>query len=218
MNNYIVKMDQFYDRFNGAYFGILSIIISLVSVFIAVISYVNIGNTFSFQDTFLSTLGDTPGLTTLIYSGGVVLVNFSKLFFALYLYLIYFRSKNVSKRVSWILFGISIITTTGFLVHLVPFSVSPALHIGGTMVYFLTSVLGFVLVSILELRNMELSNYLAIFGIIVVIFYFSFAFFLFELETGNFQNRAIAVTVEWLSYFSVLTWVFVHSAYMLKNP
>lgn len=218
MNYYNHKFDQFFDRFNGAYFGLFSIIISLGSVFLAVFSYINAGNTFNFQETFLSTLGDTEGLTTLIYSTGVILVNFTKLFFALFLYLVYFRRKNVSKRMSWILVVISIISSIGFLVHLVPFSVSPMLHIGGTLIYFISSVLGFMLVSILELRTVDLSNYLALLGVIVILLYFTFTFFLFQLEAGNFENRSLAVTVEWLSYFSILSWVFVHSIYILKNP
>ncbi|MHA2309294.1 MAG: hypothetical protein ACXABJ_08455, partial [Candidatus Heimdallarchaeaceae archaeon] len=213
-----VKVDQFYDRVNGAYFGLISIGISLLSVFLAVISYESIGNVFSFQDTFLSTFGDTPGVTTLIYSGGVVLVNFFKLFFSYYLFILYFRRRGVSRKVTWVLFGFSLIATFSYLLHLIPYSISATAHIGGTILYFLASVFSFFVISIVELKTDKLPNYLAIFGFIVIICYFTFLRFLLELEAGIFINRTTAVTVEWFAYLSVLVWVIVHSVYVLKNP
>lgn len=213
-----MKADQLYDRVNGAYFGLISIGISLLSVLLAVISYESLGNVFSFQDTFLSTLGDTPGATTLIYSGGVVLVNFFKLFFSYHLFIHYFQRNGVSRKVTWVLFGFSLVATFSYLLHLVPHSVSATAHIGGTILYFLASVCSFFVVSIAELKTDQLPNYLAIFGFIVIISYFTFLRFLLELEAGIFINRATAVTVEWVAYFSVLTWVVVHSLYVLKNP
>ena len=69
----MVKLDSFYEKVNGSYFGIIGFIISFVSVLIAQRLYMAVDPSFSGTTNFISDLGAGPNGSDIVFNTGMIL-------------------------------------------------------------------------------------------------------------------------------------------------
>lgn len=217
MSNLYQKIDSFYGRFHGSWYGYAAVLASVSSVGLSILLYMRIDPTFSFLTHYLSTIGAAPSWPGYVYTLGMTITNVLKVFFALFI-VRFFQLLGAGKRITWTVFAISVISSAGWAIStFVPYTLSLMLHISSALLYFFGSVIGQVLIIRIELSNPRIPNYLAIFGLIVVTAYA--AFFVLEIMVlaVPMTNKALSVVTEWLSYLSIMAWVGIHSYYTSKS-
>ena len=67
------KLDRFYEKINGSYFGIIGFIISFVSVLTAQMLYMAVDPSFSGTTNFISDLGAGPNGSDIVFNTGMIL-------------------------------------------------------------------------------------------------------------------------------------------------
>ncbi|MFW9954697.1 MAG: DUF998 domain-containing protein [Candidatus Thorarchaeota archaeon] len=213
MSTVYQKIDAFYGRLNGSYYGIMAVVTSVVSLVFAILLYVGIDPSFSFLTHYLSTIGASPTVAGLVYTLGMLITNLFRVLFALFI-IRFFQLKGSGKKITWTVFGISVITSIGWGINtFVPYTLSLMLHISSIMVYFFGSIISQMLIVGIELKNPGIPNYLAVFGFIVITTFL--AFFVLEIAvfTSMMTDKTLSVISEWLAYLSIIVWVTVHSIY-----
>ncbi len=217
MSNLYHKVDSFYGRLHGSWYGYAAVLASVSSVGVSILLYMQIDPTFSFLTHYLSTIGAAPSWPGYVYTLGMTITNVLKVFFALYI-VRFFQLLGAGKRITWTVFMISVISSVGWAIStFVPYTLSLMLHISSALIYFFGSVIGQLLIIQIELKTPRIPNYLAIFGLIVVMTYA--AFFVLEIMVlaAPTINKVLSVVTEWLSYLSIMAWVSIHSFYTRKS-
>jgi len=217
MNTTYNKIDAFYGKLNGSYYGLMAVVTSVVSLAVAILLYIGIDPTFSFLTHYLSTIGASPSLAGGIYTLGMAITNVFRILFALFI-IRFFQLRGTGKRITWTVFAITLITSVGWAINtFVPYTLSLMLHISSIMVYFFGSIISQILIIRIELKNTKIPNYLVVFGIIVIITYLSFFILEIAVFTAIMTDKTLSVVSEWLAYLAIMIWVTVHSIYTKRT-
>jgi len=217
MTSLYQKIDNFYGRLNGSYYGFIAIVVSIISLGVAILLYIEVDPTFSFLTHYLSTIGASPTIAGEVYILGMVVTNVFRILFALFI-IRFFQLKGAGLRITWTVFIISVITSIGWGINtFVPYTISLALHISSIMVYFFGSVISQILIIKIEYGNSKIPNYLAIFGFFVIFTYLLFFVLEIVVLVGIMTDKTMSVVSEWLAYLSIMIWVVVHSYYTYKS-
>jgi len=214
------KLDRFYEKINGSYFGIIGFIISFVSVLIAQMLYMAVDPSFSVTTNFISDLGAGPNGSDIVFNTGMILYGIFTLPFYTYLgwYLSQKRDDN-SLRIGMIA---GIIGSIGqILAGVFPFdpnnNFSYNMHIIAAGILFYAVLIMLLIYGISEYRNPNIPKVLSILAFISAILYGTFitSAIIQYLISTPFQTYTYVT--EWIGSWMMSVWVIAHIYYTLKN-
>ncbi|TXT58706.1 MAG: membrane protein of unknown function [Promethearchaeota archaeon] len=208
-------LDKLYQKINGSYFGFLGVIISLLSMVISYLIYIQVDTSFSLTTHFISDLGNGPNFSGIVFSIGMV--SASILFLLFYIYLTrYLLIQNARKGYVFVAFGAALFSFIGgVFVGLFPSSIAQILHLtGGFFVFF-----GFFWLatfnSLSEYHLPDFNKKVASIGFLLAPFPLIYLALLLIFYIPEI-NEALAIFFEWVAYFIEMVWIFIQAAYMLK--
>jgi len=79
------KLDYFYEKINGYYFGIIAFLINLFSITIAQVLYIEAEPNFSMCSNFISDLGAGPNRSDIFFNIGLIFTGISIMPFFVYI-------------------------------------------------------------------------------------------------------------------------------------
>ena len=214
------KLDRFYEKINGSYFGIIGFIISFISVLIAQMLYMAVDPSFSVTTNFISDLGAGPNGSDIVFNTGMILYGIFNIPFYTYLgwYLSQKRDDN-SLRIGMIA---GIIGSIGqILAGVFPFdpnnNFSYNMHIIAAGILFYAVLIMLLIYGISEYRNPNIPKVLSILAFISAILYGTFitSAIIQYLISTPFQTYTYVT--EWIGSWMMSVWVIAHIYYTLKN-
>lgn len=191
--------------------GIGCLILAFGSILGAVLVYLPVDPEFSIFTTYLSDIGDTPGLPGIILNTGVILAAPLRFIVIVLVLLRLGNLTELSKTYQASILTIGGLATIGtVLMTAVPFSVGPSIHKAGIGLYFLGVVFLQLLFGVRELGIKGLSRLLPLLSLLVVACFLVFLTLFLLYESGN-VSRTTPVFWEWLCVITSLVWLLGHS-------
>ncbi len=196
--------------------GLVAGTLGLFVVFISSLAYIPQHPEFSLFNTFLSTIGDTPGWPQILFNSGTLLAAPVR-YLVLVLFAMRLYQLGAGRAFMFAVLTIGFISTTGtVLMTAVPFSLAPAIHKTGIGLYFLGVVILQAVVFVKQWSMKQISRWLPILSLTTVIVFVMFFFFLTLYEKGVI-GQGSAVFFEWLCFFSSIVWVYGQSLILGKQ-
>jgi hypothetical protein len=197
--------------------GITGIFLGILTVLSASLAYAPVHPDFSIFNTYLSDIGDTPGWPQILFNSGTLL-GAPLRYAVLILVVLRLRSISESNRAFEAVFlTIGAFSTLGTVaMTAVPFSVAPAIHKVGIVLYFLGVVFLQSLLGVKELRIKDLSRTLPMLSFSVVASFLVFFVLIMLYETGNVE-RNVPVFWEWMCFFTSMIWLGGHTILLGKE-
>jgi hypothetical membrane protein len=214
------KLDNFYEKLNGSYFGIISFLVSLVSVTTAQILYMEADPSFSMNTNFVSDLGTGPNGSDIIFSIGMILTG--TLIMPFYVYI----GWNLQKGEAWDFINIGMImgligSLGMILVGVFPLNpndnLSYHMHIIAAGILFYGFLCMLLIYGISEYRDSKISNLLSFLSFITAGLFGAFitSVIIQFLSSETFQ--AYTYILEWIGLYSAGLWIIAHVYYTLKH-
>jgi hypothetical protein len=196
--------------------GLIAGTLGLFVVLIASLAYIPQHPEFSLFNTFLSTIGDTPGWPQILLNSGILLAApLRYLVLVLFALRLYELGAGRSFKVAVLVIGL--ISTLGtVLMTAVPFSLAPSIHKGGIGLYFLGIVVLQSFVFLKQWSMKTINRLLPILSMVMVVIFIVFFVLLMFYEQGII-DRSSPVFFEWMCFFSSIAWIYTQSV-MLGNP
>jgi hypothetical membrane protein len=191
--------------------GAFAFTVAILTVLASVLAYLPVNPEFSIFTTYLSDIGDTPGWPQVWFNSGTLLA--APLRYAVILLLVLrLRSYDgVKKSFEVAVLTMGALSTLGtVLMTAVPFSVGPAIHKSGIVLYFLGVVFLQSLIGKRELSIQGFPRSLPLLSYAIVISYLVFFVLVLLYETGVVGRHA-PVFWEWMCFFTSLGWLIAHS-------
>jgi hypothetical membrane protein len=208
-------INKFNEKVKGAYFGILGILISLISIFLSIFLYLQADPSFSFFTDFISFLGVGPNYSDIVFNIGVIIS--SPIIMIFYLYLGTFLMAKIEEQkgilsialVAAVFYGIGNIILAVFTNDL-----NLSLHLIGAYIAFgAYFVLGCIF-SYVEMNIPEFNRTIAISGFIPCILLVGHIVLLFILYYTDIFP-ALPIFIEWIMFFIIMAWVLIQAVYIL---
>lgn len=208
-------INKFNEKVNGAYFGILGILISLISIFLSIFLYLQADPSFSFFTDFISFLGVGPNNSDIVFNIGVIIS--SPIIMIFYLYLGTFLMSKIEEQkgilsialVAAVFYGIGNIILAVFTNDL-----NLSLHLIGAYIAFgAYFVLGCIF-SYVEMNIPEFNRIIAISGFIPCILLVGHIVLLFILYYTDIFP-ALPIFIEWIMFFIIMGWVLLQAFYIM---
>ncbi len=211
------NMVTFFEHFNGGLLSEIFAVISFFSTIISILLYKRKDRTFSFFTHWLPTYGDTvPKTVAHIFNTNVIVL--SPLMALFILYLSSFLGKmGAGMFLISIVAIIGCIASTGqFFVGIIPANYSYKVHAFAALFFFGGTALYGILISIIELM-IGFPIYIPLFGFFMALSFFIFLVLLIVINVDATKNQSLPAIWEWLSYFSLIIWVFLHGIFLLRT-
>ena len=161
------KKDKFYEKFNGSYFALLGVGISLGSICIAIILYIAIDPSFSIITHYISDLGDGQNYSNIVFNVGRICSGIIMFFFFLYLTRLLQKS-GINKKLVIISFISSLMYSIGMiLVGIFPSKAAPLMHVIAAAIVFFAMFFIYIFFGISEYRISGFSRKPPIAGLIL---------------------------------------------------
>lgn len=204
-------LNRFYDKIPGSYFAYIGFLFSIIFISIAVILYGD--PTFSIFTHYLSDLGAAARNSSLVFNIGMIISAPLRVLFGFYL-LKFLKSRGANEKTLKITAYTIVIGAMGsVLLAIFPHDVLLIMHMLGAFVYFFSVVIIQISFSKMELKTENMSKFLPIIGLVVVMNYVLFlGFEISEILSDVF--RLLACLFEWMAYFSLMVWLLVHGFYL----
>ena len=107
------KLDNFFEKVNGSYFGIISFLVSGVCIIIAQILYMEADPSFSMSTNFVSDLGTGPHGSYIIFSSGMILTG--ALIMPFYIYIGWYLQKAENLNLLRVAMIMGVISSIGII-------------------------------------------------------------------------------------------------------
>ena len=197
--------------------GTFTFTLAILTVLTSVLAYLPANPDFSIFTTYLSDIGDTPGWPQILFNSGTILA--APLRYAVIVLLVLrlrsFKDNKKSFEVAVLTIG-AISTIGTVFMTAVPFSVGPAVHKIGIVLYFLGVVFLQSVIGIKEITIKELPRSLPTWSFTIVASYLLFFVLVLLYETGNI-GRNTPVFWEWMCFFTSMGWLLGHSFILGKE-
>lgn len=197
-------------RFTGG----ASFILGVLTVLLGSLAYMAVQPDFSIFSTYLSDIGDTQGWPQVLLNSGTILAAPLR-YLVIVLLVLRLRSYH-SPRKSFEVAVLSIgaVSTLGTVfMTAVPFSVGPAIHKSGIVLYFLGVVFLQTIIGIKESSMTGLPKALPALSFAIVASYLIFFVLMVLYETGN-VGRSTPVFWEWMCFFTSMAWLGAHVIFL----
>ncbi|MFX1445554.1 MAG: DUF998 domain-containing protein [Promethearchaeota archaeon] len=215
------KLDKFYEKVNGSYFGIIGYIISAISVIIAQMLYMESDPSFSMSTNFISDLGTGPNGSNFVFNIGMIITGF---FFMLFYVYIGLYLQKINDNVKSLKVGITagIIGSIGMiLVGIFPLNpndrFSYNMHIIAAGILFYGVLIMLLIYGTYESRNQEIPKLLSIIGFITAGLYGAFMTAVIIQYLASVPFQAYTYIIEWIGSYSAGLWIITHVYYILKH-
>lgn len=212
----MVKLfDKIYNKIHGSYFAFLAVAVSLGSIFVAYLLYIQVDSSFSIVTHFISDLGDGPNFSNIVFNIGMISTAVIFIFFYIYLTR-YLLKNNARKGMVYASFGSALISFTGGLfVGLFPSATFHIPHLIGALFSFAGSFLVSVFYSISEFTIVDFNKKVASAGLIQAPFPIIFMTLYITLHLPGI-NSSVPIFMEWMAYFSEVAWVSIQAFYLFN--
>lgn len=198
--------------------GIAAFILGTLTVVSAALVYAPAHPDFSIFNTYLSDIGDTAGWPQILFNNGTLLAAPLR-YLILILLVLRLRSISENKKSFEVAFlVIGALSTLGTIcMTAVPFSVGPAVHKTGIVLYFLGVVFLQGMLSVNQLKNKNLPRLLPALSFSVVACYLVFFVLVMLNQAFGVVDRTTPVFWEWMCFASSMVWVLGHTIVLGKE-
>lgn len=214
------KLDKFYKKINGNYFGLISVFIAAISITVAQLLYMAVDPTFSITTNFISDLGTGPNGSDIVFSIAMILSGV--LIMPFYVYIGWYLQKRENQNSLRIGMIAGLIGSIGMmLVGVFPlnpndiFSYNMHIIAAGILFYGVLSML--LIYGISEYRNPEISNLLSILAFITAGLYGAFMTSVIIQYLASIPFQAYTYIIEWIGTYSMGIWIIAHVYYTLTH-
>jgi len=214
------KLDKFYKKINGNYFGLISVFVAAISITVAQLLYIAVDPTFSITTNFISDLGTGPNGSDIVFSIAMILTGV--LIMPFYVYIGWYLQKRENQNSLRIGMIAGLIGSIGMmLVGVFPlnpndiFSYNMHIIAAGILFYGVLSML--LIYGISEYRNPEISNLLSILAFITAGLYGAFMTSVIIQYLASIPFQAYTYIIEWIGLYAMGIWIVSHVYYTLKN-
>jgi len=214
------KLDKFYKKINGNYFGLISVFIAAISITVAQLLYMAVDPTFSITTNFISDLGTGPNGSDIVFSIAMILTGV--LIMPFYVYIGWYLQKRENQNSLRIGMIAGLIGSIGMmLVGVFPlnpndiFSYNMHIIAAGILFYGVLSML--LIYGISEYRNPEISNLLSILAFITAGLYGAFMTSVIIQYLASIPFQAYTYIIEWIGLYVMGIWIIAHVYYTLKH-
>ena len=212
---------EFFEKINGAYFAILSILALLVGMMISLIFYLPFNPSFSIFTNYPCDLTAGPTEALIAISTGFIL--FAIFWFFLTLYIARdLKAQEVNDKMVTLFLITGIIAQAGFIIIGI-FPLDPAINFAYQIHKITSSFLfsfmafNFIFIGYLEYKNAEYSNLLTIIGIITGLLAAMFAIgFLIVENTPIARNPVVYLSI-WTATTFLMLWLIGKGLYFWKK-
>jgi len=197
--------------------GSFCLVLATLTVMTSVLAYLPANPDFSIFNTYLSDIGDTAGWPQVLFNSGTILAAPLR-YLVIVLLVLRLRSFGENHKT----FEVSALTVGAFstlgtvFMTAVPFSVGPAVHKSGLVLYFLGVVFLQSMIGKKEASIKQLPRSLSTWSFGVVASYLIFFALMVLYETGN-VGRNTPVFFEWMCFFTSMGWLGVHVHFLGKE-
>ena len=197
--------------------GSFCLVLAILTVLTSVLAYLPVNPDFSIFNTYLSDIGDTAGWPQVLFNSGTILAAPLR-YLVIVLLVLRLRSFGEHPKA----FEVAVLTVGAFstlgtvFMTAVPFSVGPAVHKTGIVLYFLGVVFLQSMIGKKEASIQELPRSLSRWSYGVVAAYLLFFVLVVLYETGN-VGRNTPVFFEWMCFFSSMGWLAAHVLFLGKE-
>ena len=214
------KLDKFYEKIDGSYFGIIAFLISAISVTIAQMLYMETDPSFSMSTNFISDLGTGPNGSDIVFNIGMILAGFFYIPFYVYIGWYLQKRENMNSLRMGMIAGL--IGSIGMiLVGVFPLNpndkFSYNMHIIAAGILWYGVLIMLLIYGISEYRNPEIPNLLSIIAFITALLYGAFITSLIIQYLASIPFQAYTYIIEWISSWVMGIWMMAHIYYTLKN-
>lgn len=214
------KLDKFYNKVNGSYFGIIAFLISTISVTIAQMLYMEIDPKFGITSNFISDLGVGPNGPDIVFNIGMILFGFFLIPFFSYVGWYLQKSDRNTPLKGGILAGL--LSSIGqILLGIFPFDpnnkFSYNMHILAGGIFFYGLLIMLLIYGTSEYRNQEIPNSLAILSFIWAILYGAFITSAIIQSLASIPFQTYTYVLEWIGAWVGGIWIIAHIYYTLKH-
>jgi len=210
------KMNKLYEKFNGRYFAFLGAGISLSSIFIAIILYVAVDPSFTIMTHFISDLGDGRNYSNVVFNVSQIIIGVIFIFSFYYLSM-FLRNNEAKIMLTWFAFMGGLVYSLGLiLVGIFPSKMAYEMHIIGAAFLFFGMFYSYIFYGISEFKISEINKKLAILGFIFAPLPIIFMSSLLLHFTVGFPLK-ITIFIEWIAYFTMMSWIIIHGIYTLNS-
>ncbi len=189
--------------------GIMGVVLGVGTIFFSTRLYIQNHN-FSVFTTYLSDIGDTPGWPQVVFNSGMLIIAPVRY---LFLVLLILQLSHLGAE-KW--FGLSAIVLGTLVVFgsigmsAIPYSLNLSLHKYSALLYFFGVVIFQIIIAAQEIKR-RLPVVLPVASLAVVAIYLVFAVLLTLVGKIEGITRNTPVIWEWLSFCSLMFWLFAHS-------
>lgn len=207
---------KFYERIKGkgSFFGLIGVLISLISILTSIFLYIQADPTFSFFTDFISFLGVGPNNSDLVFNVGVIISAPFMLVF--YSYLAAFLMNRIKDQKGILIIAI---IAAGFncigniLLAVYTNSSNLAMHLIGAYIAFGAYFALACIFSFVEMKTPEFNRLIAISGFIPCILLIGHIILLFLFYyTGILP--ALPIFIEWVMFFIMMGWIGIQCLYV----
>lgn len=210
------RIDKLYEKFNGSYFAFLGAGISICSIIIAIILYVAVDPTFTIMTHYISDLGDGQNYSNIVFNIGHILEGVIFIFSFYYLSL-FLRNNEAKVFSTWLAFIGGFVYSLGLiLVGVFPSKMAYEMHIIGAAFVFFGMFFSYIFYGISEFKISEINKKMAILGFIFSPLPIFFMLSLLLHFTVGFPLK-IVLLAEWITYFTMMSWIIIHGIYTLNS-
>ena len=215
------QIDKFFERINGNYFGVMALVISIISIIVARTLYITVDPTYSMTSNFISDLGVGPNGSDLVFKIGMILTGIFQMPYYLYITL-YLQKKDKNKNLLWIGLIMGFISALGLiLVGVFPLDPTNSfvynMHIIAAGLFFGGASITLFIYGFSEILNPEIPKLIAIISFISVILFGTFITVLIIQTYTSIPYQVFTYVVEWIGGFGYIMWTIVHIIYTTKN-
>ena len=204
------KLERFYEKFPGSYVALLTVVYALIFNLISIILY-NDPN-YSLFTHYISDLGASTSGSVIFWGIGMIISAPLRVLFGFYLLGLLGKRGANEKYIKITAYFIMIGAIGTIMIALNPHDTSRFFHLLGAFTYFICVVIIQTFFFKMELKAEDIPKYLPFVSILVVVVYFAFlSFEMLELVSESF--RAIACFLEWMAFFTLMAWLFLHGYY-----
>jgi hypothetical membrane protein len=208
-------LNNLYKKIHGSYFGFLGVGISITSIFIAYLLYIQVDASFTIFTHFISDLGDGANYSNIVFNIGMICTSIINLLFYIYLTQ-YLMNQNAQKGPIFASFGSVLLSFVGGLfVGFFPSATAHIPHLIGALFSFAGSFLISVFYSISEFSVPNFNRKIASSGLVQAPFPIIFMLLYITLYFSGI-NTILPIFMEWTAYFSQVAWLLIQAGYLFK--
>ncbi len=214
------RLDKFYKKINGSYFGIISFLVSGVSITIAQILYMIADPSFSMSTNFVSDLGTGPNASNIVFSIDMILTG--ALIMPFYVYIGWYLQKGENLKTFKTSMIMGLIGTIGLiLVGVFPLNpydnLSYNMHIIAAGILFYGTLCMLLIYGISEYKDSKIPNLLLFLSLFTAGLFGAFITSVIIQYLLSVTFQAYTYILEWIGLYIAGLWIIAHVFYTLKH-